>query len=309
MQTIVKKLFSLILTVLVISFLTFVIFSIIPGNAALAKLGVDATAEQIAALEEKLQLNDPLFIRYGRWLFGAVQGDFGESLQYSGMSVAELLGSRLPVTLVLAGLSLLLILSLSVPIALLCVKFRDRLLDRIMTVLGQVMMAVPAFFLGILITYIFGLLLHAFRPGAYEELSVQYLIFPALSIAIPKIAMTVRFLKSSVRGELSQDYVRTARAHGASEDQVLQNHVLKNALIPVITFVALVIGEILAGSIVAEQVFSVPGLGRLLISSISARDYPVVQAIVMYITTVVVALDFLVDLLYRLVDPRLRRGG
>ena len=121
--------------------------------------------------------------------------------------------------------------------------------------------------------------------------------------------MTVRFLKSSVRGELSQDYVRTARAHGASEDQVLQNHVLKNALIPVITFVALVIGEILAGSIVAEQVFSVPGLGRLLISSISARDYPVVQAIVMYITTVVVALDFLVDLLYRLVDPRLRRGG
>ena len=271
MQTIVKKLFSLILTVLVISFLTFVIFSIIPGNAALAKLGVDATAEQIAALEEKLQLNDPLFIRYGRWLFGAVQGDFGESLQYSGMSVAELLGSRLPVTLVLAGLSLLLILTLSVPIALLCVKFRDRLLDRIMTVLGQVMMAVPAFFLGILITYIFGLLLHAFRPGAYEGLSVQYLIFPALSIAIPKIAMTVRFLKSSVRGELSQDYVRTARAHGASEDQVLQNHVLKNALIPVITFVALVIGEILAGSIVAEQVFSVPGLGRLLISSISAR--------------------------------------
>ena len=309
MQTIVKKLFSLILTVLVISFLTFVIFSIIPGNAALAKLGVDATAEQIAALEEKLQLNDPLFIRYGRWLLAAVQGDFGESLQYSGMSVAELLGSRLPVTLVLAGLSLLLILTLSVPIALLCVKFRDRLLDRIMTVLGQVMMAVPAFFLGILITYIFGLLLHAFRPGAYEGLSVQYLIFPALSIAIPKIAMTVRFLKSSVRGELSQDYVRTARAHGASEDQVLQNHVLKNALIPVITFVALVIGEILAGSIVAEQVFSVPGLGRLLISSISARDYPVVQAIVMYITTVVVALDFLVDLLYRLVDPRLRRGG
>ena len=309
MQAIVKKLFSLILTVLVISFLTFIIFSIIPGNAALAKLGVDASPEQIAALEEKLQLNDPVIIRYGRWLWGALRGDFGESLQYSGMSVGELLGIRLPVTMVLAGISFLLIVLLSVPIALLCVKFRDRLLDRILTVLGQVMMAVPAFFLGILITYVFGLLLRAFRPGAYEGLSLRYLFFPALSIAIPKIAMTVRFLKSSVRGELSQDYVRTARAHGASEDQVLKNHVLKNALIPVITFLALVIGEILAGSIVAEQVFSVPGLGRLLITSISARDYPVVQAIVMYITTVVVSLDFLVDLLYRLVDPRLRRGG
>ena len=306
MQAIVKKLFSLILTVLVISFLTFIIFSIIPGNAALAKLGVDASPEQIAALEEKLQLNDPVIIRYGRWLWGALQGDFGESLQYSGVSVGELLGTRLPVTMVLAGISFLLIVLLSVPIALLCVKFRDRLLDRILTVLGQVMMAVPAFFLGILITYVFGLLLRAFRPGAYEGLSLRYLFFPALSIAIPKIAMTVRFLKSSVRGELSQDYVRTARAHGASEDQVLKNHVLKNA---VITFLALVIGEILAGSIVAEQVFSVPGLGRLLITSISARDYPVVQAIVMYITTVVVSLDFLVDLLYRLVDPRLRRGG
>ena len=304
-----SKNYSLILTVLVISFLTFIIFSIIPGNAALAKLGVDASPEQIAAMEEKLQLNDPVIIRYGRWLFGALRGDFGESLQYSGVTVGELLGSRLPVTMVLAGISFLLIVLLSVPVALFCVKFRDRLPDRILTVLGQVMMAVPAFFLGILITYIFGLLLRAFRPGAYEGLSLRYLFFPALSIAIPKIAMTVRFLKSSVRGELSQDYVRTARAHGASEDQVLKNHVLRNALIPVITFLALVIGEILAGSIVAEQVFSVPGLGRLLITSISARDYPVVQAIVMYITTVVVSLDFLVDLLYRLVDPRLRRGG
>ena len=309
MKAIVKKLFSLILTVLAISFLTFVIFSIIPGNAAVAKLGVDATPEQIAALEEKMGLNDPLVIRYFRWLSDAVQGDFGESLQYSGVSVRSLLGSRLPTTLVLSGVSLLMILVFSVPIALLCVKMRGKWLDRVMTVLGQIMMAVPAFFLGILITYIFGLVLHAFRPGAYEDLSVRYLFFPALSICIPKIAMTVRFLKSSVQGELGQDYVRTARAHGAGEDEVLYTHVLKNALIPVITYVALVIGEILAGSIVAEQVFSVPGIGRLLITSISARDYPVVQAIVMYVTTVVVSLDFLVDLLYRIVDPRLRRGG
>ena len=315
MQTIVKKLFSLIVTVLAISLVTFIVFSLIPGNAVLARLGVDATPEQIAAMERQLGLNDPVLVRYFRWLGGALTGDFGQSLQYSGVSVSELLSSRLPVTLVLSGLSLALIVIFSVPIALVGVRLRDSVFDRLMTVLGQILMAVPAFFLGILMTYIFGLMLRWFRPGAYPSLTeepvkaIRYLIFPAITIALPKIAMTVRFLKSAVKGELGMDYVRTARAHGSSEGRVLTHHVLKNAMIPVITFVALILAEILAGSIVAEQVFSVPGLGRLLITSISGRDYPVVQAIVMYITTVVVTLNFLVDVLYRAVDPRLKRGG
>lgn len=315
MNSIVKKIISLILTVLAISFVTFLVFSIIPGNAALAKLGVDATPEQIAALEAELGLDRPVLLRYGEWLSGAVRGDFGLSLQYSGVSVASLLQSRLPVTLVLAGMTFLLIVIVSVPVALIGVRFRNSVTDHVMTIVGQVLMAVPAFFLGILMTYIFGLMLRWFRPGAYTPLdespaaALRYLIFPAITIALPKIAMTVRFIKSAVKGELTQDYVRTARAHGSSESRVLSHHVLRNALIPVITFVALIIAEILAGSIVAEQVFSVPGMGRLLITSISSRDYPVVQAIVMYITTMVVSLNFLVDLLYRAVDPRLRRGG
>ncbi|MBO6157750.1 MAG: ABC transporter permease [Firmicutes bacterium] len=313
MKSVVNKLISLIITVLVISFVTFIVFSIIPGNAAIAKLGVDASPEQIERLEEEMGLNDPIVLRYGKWLLNALKGDFGESLQYSGTKVSALLSSRLQVTLVLSLLSMGLILLFSFPISLLCVRHQGKWVDALLSGLGQVLMAVPAFFLGIMITYLLGLVLHFFKPGAYIPLSenpsraVLYLLFPAISIALPKISMTVRFLKSSIQGELSQDYVRTARSHGMSQGKVLSAHVLKNALIPVITFLATIIAEIMAGSIVAEQVFSVPGIGRLLITSISARDFPVVQAIVMYITSVVVTAGFVMDILYILVDPRLRR--
>jgi len=173
-------------------------------------------------------------------------------------------------------------------------------------------MAVPSFFLGMILTYVFGLILHMFQPGKFIEpsenfgKSAQYLLFPALAVALPKIAMVVKFLRSSILTEMNREYVRTAYSRGNTETAVLYGHVLKNAMIPVVTFFAMVIAEILAGSIVAEQVFSVPGIGRLLISSISNRDYPVVQAIVLYITSVVVLINFAVDMIYQVLDPRVR---
>jgi len=176
-------------------------------------------------------------------------------------------------------------------------------------------MAIPPFFLGIILTYIFGLLLKWFQPGAFVPLSedfgacAEYLLFPAVAVALPKIAMAVKFLRNSVLSEMNLDYVRTAYSRGNTKNSVLYRHVLKNAFIPVITFMALTVGEILAGSIVVEQVFSVPGVGRLLITAISSRDYNVVQAIVMYVTTLVVSINFLVDILYQLIDPRIRISG
>ena len=173
-------------------------------------------------------------------------------------------------------------------------------------------MAVPSFFLGMILTYVFGLILHMFQPGKFIEpsenfgKSAQYLLFPALAVALPKIAMVVKFLRSSILTEMNREYVRTAYSRGNTETAVLYGHVLKNAMIPVVTCFAMVIAEILAGSIVAEQVFSVPGIGRLLISSISNRDYPVVQAIVLYITSVVVLINFAVDMIYQVLDPRVR---
>lgn len=314
MKYFIKKICTLIITLLLISFLSFAAFSVIPGDAALTKLGKDATEEQLMNMREEMGLNDPLFVRYKNWLVKAVQGDFGESYQYEDNSVNELLAARLPVTVLLAGIAFLIILLCSVPLGLLCARFSGSFLDTWINQVCQIVMAIPAFFLGMILTYVFGLILQFFQPGNFisplEDFgsSVKYLFYPALAVALPKIAMVVKFLRNSVIAELNKDYVRTARSKGNTESGLLYGHVLKNALIPVVTFLAMVVGDILAGSIVVEQVFSVQGLGRLLISSISARDYPVVQAIVLYVTTLVVGINFVVDILYQWIDPRVKKG-
>ncbi|MCD7738906.1 MAG: ABC transporter permease [Lachnospiraceae bacterium] len=300
------------MTLLLITLLTFAAFTVIPGDAALSRLDMDATEEQVEALREEMGLNDPLPVRYFQWLSSALRGDFGESYQYSGVTVAELLATRLPVTLLLAVMSFLLILIISLPLGILSAMYVGKWLDTLINQLSQIVMAVPAFFLGMLMTYLFGLVLKWFQPGAFidpfEDFAgcVRYMIFPAIAVALPKIGMVVKFLRNSILSELNQDYVRTARSRGARSFRILYGHVLKNALIPVITFLAMVIAEILAGSIVVEQVFGLPGMGRLLVTSISSRDYPVVQAIVTYITSVVVIINFIVDILYQFVDPRVR---
>lgn len=312
MKYIIKKFITLIITLLLISLLTFTAFSVIPGDAAAAKLGTNATAEQIDALREEMGLNDPLPIRYVNWLGGVLHGDFGESYQYNDVTVASLLADRLPVTVLLSVLALIIILVISIPLGIVCARHFGRWLDTLINQLTQITMAVPAFFLGILLTYVFGLILHWFQPGAFvapgEDFggSVAYLIFPAVAVALPKIAMVVKFLRNSILSEVNKDYVRTAYSKGNRERRVLYVHVLRNALIPVITFIAMVIAEILAGSIIVEQVFSVPGMGRLLIISISSRDYPVVQAVVTYVTAIVVTINFIVDVLYQFVDPRVK---
>ena len=303
MKFFIKKLITLIITLLVISFLTFTAFSVIPGDAALSRLGKDATEEQLERARDEMGLNDPLLERYGRWVTDAMQGDFGESYRYEGTSVRSLLAQRLPVTVLLAVISLLIITVISVPLGILSARFAGKWVDTLTNCLTQILMAVPSFFLGMILTYVFGLILHMFQPGKFIEpsenfgKSAQYLLFPA---------MVVKFLRSSILTEMNREYVRTAYSRGNTETAVLYGHVLKNAMIPVVTFFAMVIAEILAGNIVAEQVFSVPGIGRLLISSISNRDYPVVQAIVLYITSVVVLINFAVDMIYQVLDPRVR---
>ncbi len=312
MKYILKKIVTLIITLLFISLITFTAFSVIPGDAATARLGTDATPEQVAQLREEMGLDDPLPERYVNWLGGAIRGDFGDSYQYDTSTVASLMADRLPVTLILAVMSLVLILVISVPLGIVSARYAGKWLDTLINQVSQVTMAIPAFFLGILITYIFGLILSWFQPGAFVDPSVSFcgcvasLIFPAIAVALPKIAMVVKFLRNSILSEMPKDYVRTAYSRGNGKSRVLYVHILRNALIPVITFVAIIIAEIMAGSIIVEQVFGIPGMGQLLITSISARDYPVVQAIVTYITAIVVIVNFLVDILYRLVDPRVK---
>ncbi len=309
-----KKILSMLATLLIVSFLVFFAFAVIPGDPAVAKLGTQATPERLHALREEMGLNRPFFVRYGDWLSRAVRGDFGKSYSY-GMSVSTLIGQKLPVTLALTLFSFLLMLACSIPLGIYTAKHEGGAVDRIILVVNQVIMAVPPFFAGILITYVFGLILHWFKPGGFVSYHVSfgqfahYLIFPAVAIALPKIAMTTKLLRSSLLQEAGKDYVRTAYSKGNKTGAVLYRHMLKNALIPVVTFLAMTLTDMIAGSVIMEQVFSIPGIGRMLISSISSRDYPVVEAIIVLLALFVVLANLAADILCRMMDPRIRREG
>ena len=310
MKYAVKKLGMMLLTMLIVSFLAFLAFQVIPGDPTNTILGTDATPEQVEALRAQLGLDRPFFVRYFDWLFSFMRGDFGTSYSYS-MPVSDMLSGKLGVTLLLAVLSFTLTVLVSIPVGILSAD-RGGWLDKSLTVVGQVTMAVPPFFIGILLTYLFGLILHWFTPGEFVAPtvnfwgSVGYLIFPAVAIALPRIAMTVKMLRSGILGELGKDYVRTAHSRGNDRGAILYRHVLRNAVVPTVAFLAMTIADIVAGSVVIEQVFAIPGMGRLLFSSISNRDYPVVQAVIVLMAFWVVLVNFVADLINQRLDPRLR---
>lgn len=311
-----KKVITLIMTLFLVSVAAFLAFQIIPGDVVKSIVGEDASPEREEQLREQLGLNAPPVERYFRWMAGVVRGDFGVSYRYYKnmnelMPVTELIGDKLPVTLWLAAVSMLFILLVSIPLGVFWARSGNKVLDAALGVVTQTAMAVPSFFLGVLVTFVFGVTFRFFAPGGYISYRenfggfLRYLLFPALSVAIPKIAMTARFLRNSMLTELQSDYVRTAYSKGCTKRRVMYGHVLRNAMMPVVTFLGMIIAEIVAGSIVIEQVFGLPGIGRLLISSINTRDFPVVQILILYITFVVIFVYFLVDILYRVIDPRI----
>lgn len=311
MKFILKKIGTLIITLVIISFLSFLAFYLIPGDAAVANLGMDADEAAIEALREELGLNRPVYVQYSDWLWSALQGDFGESTQYH-LPVSELVSKRLPATVTLAVYSMILITLVSFPIGMLGTNKPNGVVDTAVTVLSQIGMAVPQFFLGILLTFFFGIVLNWFTVGGYvnpqEDFGgfLSFLLLPAVAVAVPKCAVMTRYIRNAVVGQKKMDYVRTARGKGNSERRLLLKHVLINVMMPVITMLAMMAADVLAGSIVVEQVFNIPGLGRLLITSISNRDYPVVQAIVIYIASTVVIMNTLADIMYQKLDPRVR---
>ena len=306
-----KKLLSMIVTLLAVSFLVFVAFAVIPGDPALAQLGTEATPERVEALREEMGLNQPLLISYGSWILNMLKGDMGTSYSYS-MPVSGMIAEKIPITITMSILAFSLMVLIAIPLGLYTAKHEGGAVDHAVTTINQVIMAVPPFFSGILITLVFGLILKLFTPGGYISYKqdfwgfVGYLIFPAFAIALPKAAMTVKLLRSCLIEEMSQDYARTAYSRGNSTHEVMYRHLLKNAMIPVITFLGMTLADIVAGSIVIEQVFSIPGLSRILLTSISNRDYPVVQAIIVLLAFLVIVINNIVDLIYKKIDPRVR---
>jgi len=317
MRFVLRKLITLLITLIVISMLAFLAFQIIPGDPAVLQLGVDATAEQIDALREAMGLNRPILIRYAEWMQALLFGDMGQSYAH-GRPVRELLEDRLLITGSLMAYGFLLTLVIALPVGLLAAdrgeprtRRRGRALGGAVTAMTQVVMAMPPLFLGLLLTFVFGAIFRLFTPSDFVSFRVSvpgyllYMLFPALAIALPKAAMTIRLIRAAVREEMGRDYVQTAISRGNVPRDVLYRHVLPNILVPVVTFLTLTLIMMITDSIVVEQVFSIPGAGRLLIGAIGARDYPVVQALVVIIASLVMILHAGTDLVCKAIDPRI----
>lgn len=310
MKYVVRKILTMILTLLAVTFFVFLSFHVISGDPATSMLGTEATPQKVAALREELGLNDPVLVQYGRWAAGLLHGDMGTSYSYR-MPVTGMVANKIPVTITLTLMAFVLMVVISIPLGIYTAKHEGGVVDRIIYIINQIIMAIPPFFSGILITLIFGRIFKLFTPGGYVSYEkdfagfVGYLFFPAVAIALPKAAMAVKLLRSSVIKEAKLDYVRTAYSRGNRTNDVLYKHVLKNALIPVVTFLGMALADMIAGSIIIEQVFSIPGLGRILLTSISNRDYPVVMAVIVCIAVLVLVVNMAVDLIYGLIDPRI----
>lgn len=306
-----RKIMAMLFTVLFVSIITFISFEIIPGDPVLSRLGVDADEAQIESLTEELGLNDPLPVRFTKWAGGVFTGNLGDSVRYS-RPVTELISERIPVTLSLALISLLLIVMVGIPLGILSAKYGDRVPGISISLISQLGMAIPSFWTGIILMFVFGLILKWVSPGGYtswDENPVEAfksLILPSVAIALPSIATVIRYTRNTVMEQMKKDYVRLAYSKGLKTNSVLFGHVLRNALIPVITVLGMITANILGGSIVIEQVFTLPGVGRLLINAISTRDLPLAQGMILYISLVIVVINFLIDIIYTVIDPRIK---
>jgi len=315
MQFIANRIAITIVTLFLVSALSFGAFHLIPGDAALLSLGIEATEEQIASLRAEWGLDRSIPEQYFSWLTKFLTGNLGNSARFRGASITGMIRERLPVTFSLALLSLFFILLIAVPVSFLPMKREATLLDSLVNTLTAINISMPGFFLGVVFIWIFGLILRFFTPGAYVDYRsdypafLRYLIFPALAIALPNAAILVKFLRASIYREWGKDYVRTARSKGATRKRALHRHVIKNACLPALTILGMILGEIFSGSIVMEQVFSIPGIGRLLIASITSRDYQMVETLVVYIAFVVIIANTLVDIAIQIIDPRIRLGS
>lgn len=307
-----KRFVSLLLSLLAASVVIFLVIEVIPGDPASYMLGLNAEPDTVAALKAELGLNASAPLRYLHWLSGMAVGDFGVSYTYR-TPVAELIGDRLWISLPLAVYALTLSTAIAFPAGILAASRRGSVGD--VSVMGatQLGIAVPNFWFAMLLVLLFSITLRWFSAGGFPGwdkgfwLGMKSLTLPAISLALPQASILARVIRSSLLDTLDEDFVRTARAKGLTWKQALWRHALRNAMIPVLTILGLQFSFLLAGAIIIENVFFLPGLGRLVFQGITQRDLIVVESVVMILVFAVVLVTFLVDLTYAWVDPRLRR--
>jgi len=306
-----KRLQSLVLSLIVASLVIFAAIEVVPGDPASFMLGINAQEDTVAALRDQLGLNVPMHQRYLNWVGGMLTGDFGTSYTYR-TPVAEMIGERMWISLPLALFALTLSTIIAFPAGILAATRRGSAAD--VTVMGvtQLGVAVPNFWFAMLMVLVFAINLRWFSAGGFPGwdagffVAMKSLTLPAISLALPQASILARVMRSSLLDTLSEDFIRTARAKGLTKRQALWRHALRNALIPVLTIIGLQFAFLLAGAIIIENVFFLPGLGRLVFQSISQRDLIVVESVVMLLVFAVILVNFAVDLAYAAVDPRLR---
>jgi peptide/nickel transport system permease protein len=294
-----------------VSVLVFLMLRMIPGDAVAIMLGanIDITPERVEALRRQLGLHLPIHEQYLSWLFGILQGDLGTSI-WTGRPVSSEILGRLPVTLELTLLSLFVALLASFPLGILSAQLRGSGADTVIRILAIIGLTLPSFWVGVLLLYLTSRYLPTWPTIGYVPLrqdplgNLLRMILPVTAVSLPMIAGLSRLLRSCLLEVLSLDYVRTAKAKGLTSRVILYKHALKNALIPVITIIGVQLGYLLSGVVVIEQVFAIPGLGRLIIGAINERNYPLVQGIILVVTAVFVVVNLLVDLTYAWIDPR-----
>ena len=308
-----RRLGALIATLFAASLVVFVVLEILPGDPALLMLGTEASEDTRAALRRQMGLDRPAVERYVLWIGGLVSGDLGTSHTY-GVPVAKLITDRLVVTAPLAGLAVVLSTLVAIPLGLLAAAWHNRAGDYGVMAFSQIGMAIPNFFFGIMLILVFAVGLGWFDAGGFPSWQdgwvggLRALLLPAIALALPEAAILARVARSAVLETMREDYVRTARAKGLTRPSVLWRHVLRNAMIPIATIVGLQFAFLLAGAIVIENVFTLPGLGRLILQAIHQRDLIVIKDVVVLLAAMVVAVNFLVDVLYAAIDPRPKAG-
>jgi peptide/nickel transport system permease protein len=308
-----KRFFILILTVFLVSIVIFGVLMVLPGDPAQVILGIHATPETLQELRHKLGVDRPAVVQYLSYMKNLAMGDMGRSIAYD-VPICSLIFSRLQVTAPLALLSMILAILVSLPMGIYSSLHRNQMGDYGIMVFSQIGLAVPAFWAGILLILLFAVTLHWLPAGGFHAWvdnpikALKSLFLPALSLGLVRAAVLTRMTRSSMLEVLGEDYIRTARSKGLPKRWVVYKHAFRNAIIPVVTIIGLQAGDLLAGAIIIENVFHLPGIGRLVFEAIGQRDLPVIQGTVLFIATAIVLINFVTDVAYGFFDPRIRHG-
>ncbi len=310
-QYILRRLIQMLFVLVLFSIVVFTVLRLVPGDPVAAQLGLEATQEAYEQLRTEMGLDQPIYIQYVRWLQDISQGDFGTSWR-SHQSALSLIQRRFPATIWLTVASIVVGLLISVPLGIVAGVRPNSWLAHFSTLFSLVGIAMPSFWLGLMLLLTLAVTFRWLPPSGYISpledpvLGIKYLIMPAFTLGVGLAAPLTRFIRSGMLDVMNTDYVRTARAKGLTESLVIFRHVIKNAMLSVVTIFGVLLGSLLGGSIITESVFNWPGIGTLLLQSIQQRDYGIVQGVVLFISLIFMIVNLLVDLTYAYLDPRIR---